>query len=100
MDATRVSDGKYEYVILKKLVDKEASNELEINELFSAPPLCLDHQNHCVQLLDVINLPKDPSIMVHPLLRPFDDPPLQTYGEFVSFFSQVCEVGLPCSGMA
>jgi hypothetical protein len=43
-------------------------------------------------LLDVIELPNDPPIIVHPLLRPFSDPPLQTYGEFVTFFSHVCEV--------
>jgi hypothetical protein len=30
--------------------------------------------------------------MVHPLLRPFYDPPLRTYGEFVTFFAQICEV--------
>jgi hypothetical protein len=26
------------------------------------------------------------------LLRPFSDPPFQTYGEFVTFYSHICEV--------
>jgi hypothetical protein len=93
MDATQTSDGRY--VILKKVVNnsEQASNELEINRLLSGFE---GSQNHCAQLLREIHLqrPSDPLIMVHPLLRPFDDPPLQTYGEFVSFFSQICEVGL------
>ncbi|KAH9969267.1 hypothetical protein BGW80DRAFT_1177115 [Lactifluus volemus] len=90
MDATQTSDGRY--VILKKVVNgsEEASNELRINRILSESPR---PENHCAQLLHEITLdgPNDPLIMVHPLLRPFDDPPLQTYGEFVSFFSQICE---------
>jgi len=54
-------------------------------------------RNHCVRLLDVIELPNEPPIMVHPLLRPFDSPPIQTFGEFVTFFAQICEVGLSYS---
>ena len=44
------------------------------------------------RLLDVIQLTDEPPIMVHSLLRPFDNPPLRTYGEFVTFFAQICEV--------
>ncbi|KAI9455513.1 kinase-like domain-containing protein [Russula earlei] len=89
MDATRISDGKQ--VMLKRLLYKEGPYELEINKLFSTEPLLSDPRNRCVRLLDVIELPNDPPIMVHPLLRPFYDPRLQTYGEFVTFFSQTCE---------
>jgi hypothetical protein len=90
MDATRISDGKP--VMLKMLPREEGPHELEINKLFSTEPLVSDPRNHCVRLLDVIELPNDPPIIVHPLLRPFFDPPLQTYGEFVTFFSHACEV--------
>jgi hypothetical protein len=90
MDATRISDGKP--VMLKKLLREEGPYELEINKLFSTEPLVSDPRNHCVRLLDIIELPNDPPIIVHPLLRPFSDPPLQTYGEFVTFFSHICEV--------
>ena len=92
MDATRISDGKL--VMLKMLPKEEGPYELEINKLFSTEPLASDPRNHCVRLLDVIELPNDPPIIVHPLLRPFSDPHFQTYGEFVTFFSHVCEVSL------
>ena len=90
MDATRISDGKQ--VMLKMLPREEGPHELEISKLFSTEPLASDPRNHCVHLLDVIELPNDPPIIVHPLLRPFSDPPFQTYGEFVTFFSHICEV--------
>ena len=90
MDATRISDGKP--LMLKRLLREEGPYELEINRLFSTEPLASDPRNHCVRLLDVIELPNDPPIIVHLLLRPFADPHFQTYGEFVTFFSQICEV--------
>ncbi len=90
MDATRISDGKP--VMLKRLLVKEGPHELQINKLFSAEPLASDPRNHCAPLLDVIELPNDPPIMVHSLLRSFYDPKFQTFGEFVTFFAQICEV--------
>jgi len=89
MDATRISDGKQ--VMLKQLLYEEGPYELQINKLFSAEPLFTNPRNHCVQLLDVIELPNNPPIMVHSYLRPFYDPRFQTYGEFVTFFAQICE---------
>ena len=59
---------------------------------FLHEPIYSDRRNRCARLLDVIQLPDEPPIMVHPLLRPFDDPPLRTYGEFVTFFTQICGV--------
>ena len=79
--------------MLKKLLTQEGPYELEINKLFSTEPLSSNPRNHCVRLLDVIEFPNDPPIIVHPLLRPFYKPPLQTYGEFVTFFAQICEAG-------
>jgi hypothetical protein len=49
-----------------------------------------------VHLLDVIELPHSPPIVVHPMLRRFDNPKFQTYGEFVTFFAQICEVSTVC----
>ncbi|KAI9461048.1 kinase-like domain-containing protein, partial [Russula earlei] len=63
----------------------------KINKLFSTSPLFSNPRNHCVQLLDIIELPNDPPIIVHPLIRPFYNPPLQTYGVFVTFFAQICD---------
>ena len=98
MDATRISDGRP--VMLKRLVREEGPFELDINRRFSTEPLYSNPKNHCVHLLDVIELANDPPIMVHPLLRPFDNPPLQTFGEFVTFFAQICQVGSQFSLMA
>lgn len=90
LDATRISDGRP--VMLKRLPNKEGPYELQINRLFSTEPLSSDPRNRCARLLDVIQLPNEEPIMVHSLLRPFDNPPLRTYGEFVTFFEQICEV--------
>ena len=93
MDATRISDGRL--VMLKRLPSEEGPYELQINRLFSTEPLSSDPRNRCAKLLDVIQLPNEDPIMVHPLLRSFYDPPLRTYGEFVTFFTQICEVRFP-----
>lgn len=90
MDATWISDRRS--VMLKRLPNEEGPYELQINKLFSTEPLLSDPRNHCLRLLDVIQLPNEDPIMVHPLLRPFNDPPLQAFGEFVTFFEQICEV--------
>jgi hypothetical protein len=95
MDATRISDGKT--VILKKLLEGEGPYELQINKLFSSDSLVSNPRNHCAPLLDVIELPNDPPIMVHSHLRPFYNPRFNTYGEFVAFFEQICEVCVPFS---
>ena len=81
--------------MLKKLLTQEGPYELEINKLFSTEPLSSNPRNRCVRLLDVIELPNDPPIIVHPLLRPFYKPPFRTYGEFITFFAQICEVSPP-----
>ena len=91
MDATRAWDGRQ--VMFKKV---PAGSELEINQFLSSPGLIPESHNHCVPLLDVLELPDEPEqkLMVMPFLRPFDRPRFQTYGEFVSFFSQICDVRL------
>ena len=61
MDATRISDGKP--VMLKMLPEAEGPYELEINRLFSTEPLFSNPRNHCVHLLDVIELPNDPQLL-------------------------------------
>lgn len=78
--------------MLKRLLEKEGPYELEINKIFSKEPLSSDPRNHCARLLDVIELPNDPPIMVHSFLRAFYKPRFQTYGEFVAFFWQISEV--------
>jgi hypothetical protein len=90
MDAVRVKDGVQ--VVLKKVLPGEGPLELMIAQNFSLPELAWDYRNHCVPLLDVVELPKSHRLMVFPLLRPFHRPRFQTFGEFVAFFTQLCEV--------
>jgi hypothetical protein len=92
MDAVRVQDGLQ--VMFKRVLPEEGPYELLINRLFSSKEFAGDRRNHCVTLLDVIELegPEHHRLMVFPLLRPFNRPRFQTFGEFVAFFTQLCEV--------
>ena len=96
MDATRIQDGLQ--VMFKRVLPEEGPHELSICQQFSSEELARDRRNHCVPLLDVIELrgPEPHRLMVFPLLRPFNRPHFQTFGEFVSFFTQLCEVARIC----
>jgi len=93
MNAVRIEDGRP--VMLKKVLPAEGPHELLITQLFSSPGLKRHPKNHCVPLLDLVDLshirPDGRKLMVMPLLRPFKNPSFQTYGEFVAFFMQICE---------
>ncbi|KAI0048894.1 hypothetical protein FA95DRAFT_1653412 [Auriscalpium vulgare] len=91
LDATRISDGKP--VMLKQVVREEGPYELDIATFLSSDELLSDPRNHTVPLLEVIELPnadKD-KLMVMPRLRPFHNPKFETYGEAVSFMTQIFE---------
>jgi hypothetical protein len=77
-----------------------AGLELEISQFLSSPGLMQEPHNHCVQLLEILELPDVPEqkLIVMPFLRPFDNPRFQTFGEFVSFFDQICDVRLEHNG--
>jgi hypothetical protein len=92
MDATRVQDNLQ--VMFKRVLPEEGPHELKINQLFSSPELAAMPNNHCAPLLEVVELqqPNPQRLMVFPFLRPFNQPKIQTFGEFVAFFTQICEV--------
>ena len=92
MDAVRSRDDVP--VMFKKVLPEEGPHELAITQIFSSPEFAGDPRNHCVPLLGVVELevPGSPRLMVFPLLRPFNRPRFQTFGEFVAFFAQICEV--------
>src|SRR6266852_2839270 len=92
MDAIRMRDNFQ--VMLKKVHPEEGPHELRINQLFSSPELAKMPDNHCAPLLDIIELqnPERQKLMVSPLLRPFNQPKIQTFEEFVDFFTQICQV--------
>src|ERR1700733_14470065 len=80
--------------MFKRVLPEDGPYELSISQFFSSEELAGDRRNHCVTLLDVIELegPVPHRLMVFPLLRPFNRPHFQTFGEFVAFFTQLCEV--------
>lgn len=95
MDATRVRDGRR--VVLKKVLPVEGPHELQISQMFSSAEVATNPHNHCVPLLEVIRLSENfgsQQLMVFPLLRPFNRPRIQTFGEFAGFFTQICEARL------
>jgi hypothetical protein len=61
-------------------------------QYLSSEPLSLDPRNHCVQLLEVLDVPGDDQLLVTPLLRPFDSPTFDTFGEAIDCFRQLFEV--------
>jgi hypothetical protein len=93
MDATRMSDGQT--VTLKRTVKSEHSEEVGIAKFFSSEPLASDPKDHCVPLLDVLEVPEYEGmvLLVMPILRPFNRPKkIWTFGEAVEFIRQVFEV--------
>ena len=95
MDATRHLDGTQ---VMLKIVPTGGQQEVDITRWLSSPELRRDPRNHCVPLLETLELPNNPdqTLIVMPFLRPFDKPHFRTYGEFVAFFTQTCEVSFPC----
>lgn len=63
----------------------------------SSEPLASDPRNHCVPIFDVLDVPATETdraerLLVMPLLRRFDDPSFETFGEAMAFFVQMIEV--------
>jgi hypothetical protein len=93
MDAIRISDGKA--VGLKKVSKSRHPYEEEIIRFFSSDPLAKDPRNHCVPAFEILSVPDDRDliIIVMPLLREYDSPRFDTYGEAVECIRQLLEVG-------
>ncbi|CCM03897.1 uncharacterized protein FIBRA_06048 [Fibroporia radiculosa] len=91
LDATRASDGSL--VVLKRILVSEHPYEVEISQFFSSEPLVSDPHNHCISIYDVLHVPDEDGmvILVMPLMRRYDSPPLQTVGETTELFRQIFE---------
>lgn len=85
-------------VCLKRHRPDLAPSEVEIGQFFSSEPISSDPRNHCVPFLDVVRVPEtqNETLIITPFLRPWDNPRLNTYGEAVTFLSQIFEV---CPGV-
>ena len=92
MNATRRHGGKR--VMHKRIYPDEGLHELITTQLFSSPATARDPRNHRMPLLDIIKIPKNGQklgLMIMPFLHRFNDPRFQSFGEFVVFFTQICE---------
>ncbi|KAF8191461.1 kinase-like domain-containing protein [Mycena galopus ATCC 62051] len=97
IDATRVSDGSY--VVLKRADKGDSSHvsgafrEAQLFQKFSSEPLASDPKNHCIRLIEILQVPDDPStdLIVMPLLWSWDGFPFLTIGEAVEFLFQIFE---------
>ncbi|KAJ7246812.1 kinase-like domain-containing protein [Mycena haematopus] len=89
MDAVRVSDNAN--VGLKRVRKDHHPYEVEIAHFFTA--LGPSPANHCVPIYATLQPPDDEniSILVMPLLREYDSPRFDTFGEAVEFFRQIFE---------
>jgi hypothetical protein len=92
MDAVRVSDGAF--VMVKQMTKSSHPHEVDIGQYLSTGALRADTHNHCVPILEVLEVPDDDTtlLIVMPLLRKFDDPPFGTLGEVVDCVKQAFEV--------
>lgn len=92
MDAVRVSDGAA--VMLKQMTKSSHPYEVSIGQYLSTDALRTDTSNHCVPILEVLEVPDDSStlLIAMPLLRKLDDPPFETLGEVVDCLRQAFEV--------
>jgi hypothetical protein len=91
MDATRLVDGTY--VMLKLVHKSDHPFEGDIGLFLRSGQLNSDPRNHCVPIYEVLQIPDDENatVIVMPLLRPFDNPKFQTCGEVMDFLRQVFE---------
>lgn len=92
LDAVQASNSKP--VILKSV--PISSPEMEIGKFLRSPPLKDDPRNHSIPLLDILEPENEPdiAILVFPLLRRLDSPPLASVREAVDFVEQTLEVSL------
>ena len=95
IDSIRLSDGTA--VGLKRVSKSHHPFEQEIGEYFSSDPIVNDPKNHCVPLLEILAVPDDPDVIVivMPLLRTYDHPRFDTYGEAIDCIRQLFEVCAP-----
>ncbi|TEB23481.1 other/AgaK1 protein kinase [Coprinellus micaceus] len=91
IDAICLTDASY--VVLKRIVHAESPEEVPILQYFLQEPQCSDPRNHCIELLEVLHPPDEEgvSIIVLPVLRPYDNPDFDTIGEGLDFIRQMLE---------
>lgn len=93
VDAVSTSSGR---AVMLKHVDKIANLfEVGISLFFSSGPRASDPRNHCVPIIEVLQLPdnEDVVVLVMPLLQRFSESNFGSLGDVLDFLSQLFEVG-------
>ena len=71
-------------------------HEASINNFLSSEALVADQHNHCVPIYEILKVPQanddDMLVLVMPLLRSWENPPLETIGAAVDMLKQLFEV--------
>ncbi|KAI0044592.1 hypothetical protein FA95DRAFT_1583681 [Auriscalpium vulgare] len=85
----RTADGLH--VAMKQISDGATPHEVEVYQRMTSEPLSSDPRNRTAPLLDILQVPDEPGerLLVMPLLRPLDNPEFETFGEAISFFTQI-----------
>ncbi|EIW83457.1 hypothetical protein CONPUDRAFT_53400 [Coniophora puteana RWD-64-598 SS2] len=91
MDATRICDQTR--VLLKLLRPSYSRYEQKVQAFFSQEPQASDPRNHCVPLLETLEVPDEDraQILVMPILRKYDSPAFDTIGEALGCIQQIFE---------
>ncbi|KAH7920626.1 hypothetical protein BV22DRAFT_1020849 [Leucogyrophana mollusca] len=91
LDATRITDGSF--VTLKLVSKSRHPYEVDITRYFSSEPIASNPANHCIPVIDVLQVPDDDDdvLLVLPLLREYSDPRFDTVGEAIECFRQLFE---------
>lgn len=94
IDAIRIEDGTE--VILKKVDKSLYPYEADIMSQLSSGALGSDRHNHSAPLFALLGVPDSPNLilLVMPVLRPFDNPRFDTFGEVVEYLRQIFEASL------
>ena len=82
--------------MMKRIESKRHPYEVEIAKFLTSEEMLKDPTNHCVPILDVLEVTEDPEhvILIMPFLRRFGSPKFDTIGETVDFFQQIFEAGI------
>jgi hypothetical protein len=82
--------------MLKLVYKSDHPFEADIGQFLYSNQLNLDPHNHTVPLYEVLQLPGDnnATLLVMPLLRPYDNPRFDSCAEVMEFLHQVFEVRL------
>lgn len=95
MDARRRADNLP--VVLKRVPRFDnRCREAEVMRILSEPSVANDHKNHCIRLLDQLDVPsRNATLLVLPQLTPLSLIKFERVGETVDLLRQLLEVRPP-----